>query len=464
MKASQILKPFALLLLMLSGASFGKTAETTSIDAYAHHALIKGEGAGPYFHFPLAMEVYRGSLSPGLRDLRVFNAAGEMVPHALTLKTDIPQPKVVQTELRGFPLYSDEKSENGGIRIRRENNGALVSIEPAKATVTRKMTGVILDASRIAAPLVALDISLKEYNQPFQHFRIDGSDDLKDWHGVQDSASIAVLEQDGSRIEQRQVELPSIRAKYLRLTWLDPQEISSLPRITVTSSSVPQQSQPEILWTEAISPIRSNASNGEYFYRLNGTLPAERIRFILPQLNTLAPAQLLVRSNDKQPWRRVSSTVLYRLASQGGESLSPDIDLGGESMTELQLKLDTRAGGVGDQPVQIKIAVKPQQLVFLARGNGPFTLAWGLAGVNASALPLATLVPAYRSQNGLPGNAANLAIDEASTPISPASVGTEAIDPAVKQKWILWGVLVAGAVLLLFMAMKLLRSGENVKS
>lgn len=465
MKINQNHTLFALLLMALSGSCLGKTVvPMEGVDAYAHHALIKAEGAGPYFHFPLTLEVYQSSLSPVLRDLRVFNAAGEMVPHALTLKTDIPQPKVVQTELKGFPLYSDEKSENGSIRIRREKNGSLVSIEPAKATVTRKLTGVILDASRIDAPLVALDISLNEYAQPFQHFRIEASNDLKEWHGVQDSATIAVLEQEGSRIEQRQVELPSIRAKYLRLTWLDPQFISSVPKVTATSSLTPQQGQSEILWTDAISPSRS--TNGEYVYRLDGMLPVERIRFILPQINTLAPVQLFSRSNDKQHWRRVSSTVLYRLASQGGESLSPDIDPGGELMTELQLRLDMRAGGVGDKPPQLKVAVQPQQLVFLARGDSPFTLAWGLAGANTSALPLTTLVPAYRYQNGLPGSLAGLGTDERNPIPARAgnNAGNEPVDPAVMHKWILWGVLVAGAVSLLLMAMKLMRSGENTNS
>jgi hypothetical protein len=463
-KNNQTRTPFVLLLLILSGLCLGATAHAESLDTYAHRAQIKAEGAGPYFHFPLTLEVYQSSLSPGLRDLRVFNAAGELVPHALTLKTDIPQPKVVQTKLKGFPLYSDETTENGGFRIRREKNGALVSVEPAKATVTRKLTGVILDASRIDAPLVALDISLDDYRQPFQHFRIEASDDLKQWQGVQDSATIAVLEQEGSRIEQRQVELPSIRAKYLRLTWLDPQEIPSLPVVTATSSSTPQQSQPEILWTEAIAPVRN--TKGEYLYRLDGMLPVERIRFFLPQLNTLAPAQLLVRSSDKQPWRRVSSTVLYRLAAQGGESLSPDIDLGGETITELQLKLDTRAGGVGDKPLQLKVAINPQQLVFLARGDSPFTLAWGLANDKTSALPLTTLVPAYRYQNGLPGNAASLGTDEKNpAPIRAKNdAATEPIDPALMHKWILWGVLIAGAVLLLLMAMKLMRSGGNANS
>lgn len=453
-----------LLFLVMVGVWLGTAVHAVGLADYAHRAEIKSEGAGPFFHLPLTLAVYRNSLSPGLRDLRVFNAAGEMIPHALTLKTDIPQPKVTQTALRGFPLYSDQHAVSQGIQIRQEKNGSLVAIETTKPTVTRKLTGVILDASHMQAPLVALEIALDEYLQAFQRFRIEASDDLKNWNNVQDAASIAVLEQDGARIEQRRVEFPPLGAKYLRLTWLDPQEIPSLPKVTATSATMPQQSQPEMFWTEAISPVRNK--NGELIYRLGGTLPVERIRFLLPQINTLSPAQILVRSNDKQLWRRLSDTVLYRLATKGEDFLSPDIELSGESIAELQIKLDARAGGVGATPLQVKIAIAPQQLVFLARGDGPFTLAWGLAGANASALPLTTLVPAYRYQDGLPGDRASIGIDTN----SPASgdvdrkATDEKMDSAELNKWVLWGVLVGGAALLLWMAWKLIRSGENTNT
>lgn len=445
-----------LLVLCLAG-----TVHAENISSFSHQARIKSEGKEPFFHFPLTLEVYRNSLSPNLHDLRVFNATGELVPYALTVKTDIPQATIEQHELKGFPLYSDETTENKGIRIRREKNGELVSIDPAKPTTTRKLTGVILDASKIKSKLTALDISLPEYKQPFQHFRVEGSDDLKDWQTILSSATITLLEQDGGRIEQRRVELPAIPAKYLRLTWLDPQHISSLPKITVTSSTAPQYKQPELLWSEAITPSRG--IKGESVYHFGNTLPVERIRFILPQINTLAPAQLFLRNNDKQQWRRVSNTVLYRLASHGGESISPDIDLGGQSINELQLKLDTRSGGIGEQALQAKIAIRPQELVFLARGDSPFTLAWGMKGAKTNALPLTTLVPGYRYQNGLPGILATLESNAKITTSnkSPSNELPAAIDPAQRNKWVLWGVLVAGAAVLLLMAVKLLRSDAN---
>ena len=464
MKNIMINTPRTLLLSPLLALCLAGTVHAEKINSFSHQAQIKTEGTEPYFHFPLTLDVYQNSLSPDLRDLRVFNAAGELVPYALTVKTDLPQVTVTQTELKGFPLYSDEQTENKGIRIRREKNGELVSIDPVKPIITRKLTGVILDASRIKATLTAVDISLSEYKQPFQHFRIEASDDLKDWDTVQNSATITVLEQDDARIEQRRVELPAIHAKYLRLTWLDPQYISSLPKVLVSSSTTPQYKQPELLWSEAINPV-SNAK-GEYIYRFGNTLPVDRIRFILPQLNTLAPAQILLRYNDKQHWRTVSSTVLYRLSSKGDESVSPDINLGGQAISELQLKLDTRAGGVGEQPLQAKIAIRPQELVFLARGDNPFTLAWGMTGANTNALPLTTLVPAYRYQNGLPGNPASLEINtkNAATNKTVNNESNSEIDQAQKHKWVLWGVLIAGAALLLLMAVKLVCTDGNAKT
>jgi hypothetical protein len=448
----------SLLLPVLCGYCLVSHVHAETFTSFSHHATIKAEGEDPFFHFPLTMEVYLHSLSSGLRDLRVFNAAGELVPYALTVKTDIPQTKVEQIKLKGFPLYNDDISDNLGIQLRREKDGSLISIVPVKPTVTRKLSGVILDASHIKSPLVALDISLSEYSQPFQHFSIEASDDLKNWRNVLNAATIAVLEQDGARIEQRQVELPSIQAKYLRLMWLDPQYISSLPKFMVTTSSMTQKNQPDILWTESISPISS--AKGNYIFHIGGSVPAERIRFILTQINTLAPAQILVRNNEKQPWRKISDTVLYRLASKGGESISPDMDLGGEMITELQIKLDARGGGIGEKPLQLKIAVRPQQLVFLARGDRPFTLAWGQKAANTIALPLTTLVPGYRYQNGLPGTAASLEINVINPKIDRVSdtITTMTDAPELKRKWLLWSVLLAGAGLLLLMAFKLMRT------
>ena len=207
------------------------------------------------------------------------------------------------------------------------------------------------------------------------------------------------------------------------------------------------------------------SDNGEYAYRLGGNLRVERVKFSLLQINTLTPAQLLARSNDKQPWHRVSNTVLYRLAANGSESLSPDIVLDGMPVSELLLKLDMRAGGIGGAAPPMKVALSPpQQLVFLARGNGPYTLAWGNRAAKPASLPLTTLVPGYQSQASLPGDEASLEkvlINPVESHVAQTTANT--IDPALKRKWTLWGLLITGAALLLIMSWGLLRSNAEKK-
>lgn len=101
----------------------------------------------------------------------------------------------------------------------------------------------------------------------------------------------------------------------------------------------------------------------------------------------------------------------------------------------------------------------PQQLIFLARGNPPFTLAWGMRGATESALPLSTLVPAYRYQDGLPGDRAQFGLEKNNPTVTPAAANTQT-DSATKNRWMLWSVLVVGALLLLLMAWKLIRSND----
>ena len=230
-------------------------AHLETLADYAYQSRIRTHADGPFFHFPLTLEVYRGTTSPDLRDLRVFNAAGETLPYALTMKLDLPQAHTEETNLRIFPLYREELDRPDGLLIRRQQDGSLVSIESTKPKSTRNASGAILDASRIDLPIVALEIALEHYERAFQRFRIEASDDLINWQTVLESASIAMLDQDGVKLEQRRIDLPGSRAKYLRLTWPHPEDAPRLAKVTAISSSTPPSLPAQLLWTEQITPL-----------------------------------------------------------------------------------------------------------------------------------------------------------------------------------------------------------------
>lgn len=93
-------------------------------------------------------------------------------------------------------------------------------------------------------------------------------------------------------------------------------------------------------------------------------------------------------------------------------------------------------------------------MVFLARGEGPYTLALGSATVKAASLPLTTLIPDYKPSRLATLGAATVNGTATSTPVVEA---TPAIADTDWKKIGLWAVLLLSVVFLAAMAFSLLR-------
>ncbi|MEZ5629749.1 MAG: DUF3999 family protein, partial [Burkholderiaceae bacterium] len=101
----------------------------------------------------------------------------------------------------------------------------------------------------------------------------------------------------------------------------------------------------------------------------------------------------------------------------------------------------------------------PAQLVFVASGGPPFTLAAGRADAAGTYLPLPSLIPGYEpgAQGRLPEAILAGAAPAVATPTA-APVAT--IAPGGQRdlrQWTLWAVLVAGVLALGGMAWALMR-------
>jgi hypothetical protein len=121
----------------------------------------------------------------------------------------------------------------------------------------------------------------------------------------------------------------------------------------------------------------------------------------------------------------------------------------------------------------VALEFEPVQLVFVASGSGPFTLAAGLAGSDGALnayLPLPSLVPGYqpRQEDSLP--LARLAADAApesvqASPPAPTTVQAGAASEGTPTRTlVLWGVLLAGVLLLGGMAWALVRNTRGSAS
>jgi hypothetical protein len=147
--------------------------------------------------------------------------------------------------------------------------------------------------------------------------------------------------------------------------------------------------------------------------------------------------------------------VVYRLQAPQGEVRSADVTLHGAAANRLRLVMDARSGGIGNTPPTLQVGFVPHVLVFLARGAGPFVLAWGASGVAPGALPLSALMPGYdaaASLNAAPASLAPVAIVHTGPAAKPAPEA-----PSPSSKWVLWAVLLGGLLVLGGMARSLIQ-------
>ncbi|MDF2396694.1 DUF3999 family protein [Pseudomonas sp. 3MA1] len=414
-------------------------------------------GEGPWYRLELPLDVQLHASQTDLRDIRVFNAAGEPQAYALARQQAQTREQQSLTEVKWFPLYSSAQAGDStpSVRVQSSANGTLVEVQPATQLEAGEevLRGWLLDASGIKAPLQQLVLDWTSERDGFQRFSIEASDDLQHWQSWGDG-QVARLSFADERIEQHEVALPGQSARYLRLLWNTPQSAPVLTSTQLQSSSTTSLASP-LVWSQ---PLRGTAAKaGEYTWQLPMGLNVERVRIDLKEANTLAPATLYGRRESSLPWQTLNNGLLYRLTQNGQDVQQNELQVPGQTVQQLKLAVDERGGGLGAEAPTLAFAVRGTQLVFLARGAGPYTLALGNPSATAANLPLSTLIPDYSPQRLRELGQAKV---EGATPLPPATATSPAAAVAGGPDWKkigLWAVLLLGVLALGGMAVSLLR-------
>jgi hypothetical protein len=284
----------------------------------------------------------------------------------------------------------------------------------------------------------------------FQRFSIEASDDLQHWKRWGEG-QVARLSFADELVEQRVVTLPGRNARYLRLLWTTPQTAPTLASAQLIST------RPGVMplsWSPSING--SVEKPGVYVWQLPVALPLERMKVAIAQPNSLAPATLYGRRDNTAPWQLIDSGLLYRLTQNGQDVVQDEMELPGNVVQQLKLEVDDRGGGLGNEAPKLSFAVRATQLVFLARGAPPYSLAIGNPTIKGANLPLSTLVPGFTPEK-------LAALGSATLAVTPVSVPTPAAPVAAGPDWKrmgLWAVLVLGVIFLGWMAIGTLRASR----
>lgn len=420
-------------------------------EQFAYAVPVQIDAAQALQRLEIPQSAYEGAARLDIGDLRVFNGAGEPVPYAFMPRSAPGTAAAALRPLKYFPLQGARGTTAGALEIhaQRSADGTVVRViandGPRKSA--RTLVGYLVDASALKQPLATIELDWRSAGDLVGSLRVEGSDDLARWTTLAAAAPLVSLQFDGERLEQKSVELPSVRYKYLRLSW--PAEQAPIELITLRGRPRDVQIEPERRWKAVVGS--AGEKPGEYLFDLGGRLPVDRLRIGLPQPNTLASVQVFARNRDDQPWQVISTGVLYRLQRDGREIANPDLAVAGSGWRFWLLRVDQKGGGIGQGEPTLQAGWVPQQLVFVARGNPPFQLAYGNAAAQPAAYPIATIVPGWRSDEELQ---AALAAAGAQRELAGARALRAPID---YKTWTLWGSLALAVVVLAWMAWQLTR-------
>ncbi len=438
-------------------AALAARAESPGDFRYAIPVTPAGEEGLQRIELP--MDAYRGAARADLADLRLFDGRGERLPFAFAgVPSPVPSaPAAVALPL--FPIRGAPTADSGdlALSVKRNSAGTIVELRTLGPSRPRAGTAVawIADATALRDPLHSLRFSWAAPADGFvARMRVEASDDLASWRGVVADAPLVELAHEGSRVKRDRIEVPAVRAKYLRFTWQG--QAPDLATVVAETLAATAERRLRTLSVDGTAGERP----GELFFALGARVPVERLHIVLPQANSVVPVRIDSRDDPKSEWRPVASVTVYRLRRDATVVESPPIAFPPRPDRYWRVTADARGGGFGSGTARLEAGWLPRQVVFAARGEGPFVLAFGNLQAQSVAYPVATLVPGYRPHDEFALPAARLgALEERSA--RPASAFPGWLREADGKRLTLWALLLAGVAVLAVMAWRLSRQVQS---
>ena len=454
----------ALAAMTLWWAGAAQAAAPDTAQAYAAQWPLTVPAGASLVRLPLPAEVLTRLQTSDLRDLRIFNAAGQAVPTALDRSDPrAGEPTPLPITLPVLPILADAATASGGdfaLRIEEGPGGRVVKVDshavaPASAAVSGAvLTGVLVDTRTQTARLRAIELDAQwPAARPFA-FDAHTSSDLQHWTPL--GRVMAFRGADGGVLAPATVALngESLKDRYLRLSW-DPSTTPNAVQIGGVRLQPMGVALPPVRVAVdlVVQPVANDPKLLEW--RLPFATPVAALGVRTEGATALVPVRILARQQREAPWTPLGQLVVFNLAQGGQTQYNAPLELGQATWREWRVEADPTSPGFTAAP-RITAWLAPAQLVFVASGDGPFTLAAGRADAPAVALPLPSLIPGY--EPGAPARLPQATLVTATIAGASAALPTTAPgDPLDRRRWLLWAVLIGGVLLLAGMAWVLVR-------
>jgi len=402
---------------------------------------------GALYELSTPVSVYRGTSSPDLADICIFNGKGEMVPFSVS--TPPPPPVKKSILLPHFPIPGKPApGEKLSIRVERRSTGEIVTVSQGRTDAP--IVAYLVDATVLTEPVESLELEWSNLPEGIiERVSVEASDDLDLWRPVA-AATLATLKRDGSIVEQRQIPLSGARARYLRIVQQGRTNVKFTKVVATLSAGAAEPRRERHV--VPVTPVPAHP--GEYLFDLSGRMPVDRIRILLPERNSIAKGVFFSRPKESDPWVQRLEGVSYRLDTTGGELTSPELPVTVSGDRYWKLKISESGGGAGAAAVKVEVGWAPHRILFLPRGQAPFLLAFGSGRVDTRSVRGADLLSSLPTTDPEKVKSVRAEAGEVAALSGEAALKKE-ISALTKKKLLLWGVLLAGVGVLAWMALRL---------
>lgn len=449
-------RPVAGLTALLAALAVPAAEDTPQ--AYATLVALQPQGSESLQRLRLPLAVLQASRAAGWADLRVFDGEGRALPIAWSGTPQAAPPPLREHALT--PLRWPGTAPRSG----SEAAGVMVEAGDVRVQIRRPVPGSA--ASATSQPDIwFLDLAALGDERPralrldwaplpdgqglVRQLRAEASTDAQQWRAVGSAVLVELPAAAGEarHLVQSRLALAPLDAtlRYLRLSADGPWPLRAVQaevqvdapddELSLDSLRLPLPAD-GVIDPGAALPLRGLAL---HFEGGTGVAPFSLLR-------PLAPAV----TGQPTAWQVVASGTAYRLQQGGSTIESPPLPLSVAPAARWQLRFAPEATL---RPQAVTLRWRAPELVVATSGRPPYRLAVGRADASPALLPLATLMPGYRSgdEHRLP---------QASLDPLAARSGTDGpldADPAALRRWLLWAALAAAVVGLGVLAWRLAR-------
>lgn len=429
------------------------------LDDFAYGCQLPQVDDTGVYALTLPLAVYEKVTRSDLGDLRVFNGAGETMPHALRSLQKAEEPKQIRQTIPFFPLQGKPSPTTSdlSLRVSRHADGTVVTVDAGATALSPVSTWYLLDLHGLEPAPSALELQWAGGRTSVFSVALAQSKDLTHWSPLVGRTVLADLDYQGKSVTARRIALPGNPLPYLRLDCLDCQEPFQLQTVTAVSGTAipPEQWQ----WLR-LPPQKITPAPGELVleYELEAKMTVTGLQLGFARTNTLVRAVIESRPATEVGWRLRASGDFYALTLDGKELRNELAQCAATSDRHWRIRIDTRDSGTEGNPsaIQLELGWQADELVFVGRGSGPYTLAFGSTKLAEQLAPpnnaLLSVMRDSRSESLIrriaPGAVQTLAGEQALHPRMSA---------AAWKKILLWVVLLAGVGLLALMARTIYR-------